>query len=136
MLAKFLKSSIIISHMSVGVARVYLDARKPEVIVPEQFKHLHNLVLDLSFNFAEDFPVTTNEDGIHAVLSFNRTPATVFLPWDAIWAAHRLGETPPRAFPESVPPEAWKEDSVVDLEALDGMGETSPPRTGHLKLVN
>jgi len=84
---------------------VHLDPRKPEVVVPPDFKQQSQLVLQVGLNLAipiRDLEVT--DEAISGTLSFSRTPFWCFVPWAAVFAL--AGEDGRGlVWPEDVPPE-------------------------------
>jgi stringent starvation protein B len=68
-----------------GLVMVHLDARHASVRVPEHLKDDAGLRLNIAYGF--NLPaLEIGEDGIYAVLSFNRQPCPCELPWEAVFA--------------------------------------------------
>lgn len=68
-----------------GPAMLHLDARRPGVLVPAQFREDFQLRLNVSWRF--DPPdLSINDWGVRETLSFSRTPYKVAVPWSAIYA--------------------------------------------------
>jgi len=91
--------------LDAGLVMLHLDPRAAEVIVPPQFKGDPVLRLNLAWGF--NLPaLEVGDDGVYAVLSFNRQNFGCTLPWACIFAM-----TAPDAghegvvWPESVPAE-------------------------------
>ena len=76
-----------------GDAMVCLDARLPEVDVPES--HKNNSSLNLIFNLNFKRPVEITEEGVFASLAFNGRPHKCVLPFNAVWAIYCLLYTSP-----------------------------------------
>ncbi|MGI5863807.1 MAG: ClpXP protease specificity-enhancing factor SspB [Myxococcales bacterium] len=68
-----------------GVVMLHLDARRPGVVVPEQFRQDFQLRLNFSYRF--DPPdLTVGEWGVRETLSFRSQRFKVAIPWSAIFA--------------------------------------------------
>ena len=121
-------------------ARVHLDARKAEVVLPKHLSHSSHLCLDYSYGFTPPIPdLALDERGIVATLSFSRVAQTTFVPWSAVFC---IVDFSGRGM-------VWEEDVPAELKgALTAVAipepaatPTPPPppakkeRPSHLKLV-
>ncbi len=83
------KKTRLLAALEQGQAQLHLDARRPGVMVPEQFRTEAHLVLNVSYRF--DPPdLTVNDWGVRQTLSFNRKRFAVGLPWSSIYAVASL----------------------------------------------
>lgn len=65
---------------------VHLDSRKDRVLVPKNLRQ-PQLALHLGLNLPVPIKdLMIDDKGWHATLSFDRSPFTVFVPWDAVFA--------------------------------------------------
>ncbi len=88
-----------------GSVFIHLDPRVQGVVVPPYFARQPQLVLQIGLDMAVPIPdLRVDEEGIYGTLSFNRSPFTVTLPWDAVFA---LADDQGRAmvWPDSLPDE-------------------------------
>ena len=126
---------------------IHLDPRRAGVVVPKWFTGQPQLVLQVGLNMPIPIPdLKVEEGGISCTLSFNRSPFWCRLPWSAIYAL--VGEDGlGMVWPDDVPPEvalqmqkqpqqgaapkpAPAKRPRAKLAAVDGEGESSPPRRG------
>ena len=103
------KYDFLIHLLSEGDAMVCLDARNPNVDVPNTHKDNSALSLVFNLNFRRPFDVT--EDGIFATLAFGGRPHKCVIPFDAVWAIHE---------PESKKGQVWEESFPKDLKLQVG----------------
>lgn len=93
---------------------MHLDPRMPGVVVPAWLSNQAQLVLQVGLDMP--IPITdlkVDDEGISGTLSFNRTPFTCIIGWDAVFALS--GEDGQgMVWPESMPPEITAE---VEREA-------------------
>jgi stringent starvation protein B len=87
-----------------------LDARLPEVDVPENQKGNSSLNLIFNLNFRR--PFTVNEDAISATLAFNGRPHECLLPFEAVWAIYD---------PDMKNGQVWEESVPTDMNLADHM---------------
>ena len=80
------KYDILVQLLSEGDAMVCLDARHPEVDVPNT--HKDNPALSLVFNLNFRRPFDVQETGIFATLAFGGRPHKCIIPFEAVWAIH------------------------------------------------
>jgi stringent starvation protein B len=65
---------------------LHLDARRPGVIVPAQLRNDAHLVLQYGHDLPIPIPDLVVDDyGVHATLSFSRTPHPTVVPWSAVY---------------------------------------------------
>ena len=116
------KYDILVQLLSEGDAMVCLDARHPEVDVPNT--HKANPALSLVFNLNFRRPFDVQETGIFATLSFGGRPHKCVIPFEAVWAIHE---------PESKKGQVWEESFPKDLKLQVGANvkeaslESEPP---------
>ena len=103
------KYDILVQLLSEGDAMVCLDARHPEVDVPNT--HKDNPALSLVFNLNFRRPLDVQETGIFATLSFGGRPQKCIIPFEAVWAIHE---------PESKKGQVWEESFPKDLKLQVG----------------
>ena len=121
-----------------GDAMVCLDARHPEVDVPES--HKNNSSLNLVFNLNFKRPIEITEDGIFATLAFNGRPYKCTLPYDAVWAIYDPKMKNGQVWDESIPEDMNLADQVIEtkknpLKSMkpSGKPQTKEPKTGEAK---
>lgn len=137
------KKAILEEFLSHGTTRVVVNGTHPLTKLPEYLLEDYDVHLDLSYDFGIHFPMSLEDDGIRAVLSFNRSSFPCFIPWDALWLARVQEGSQLRMilFPESVPSAIQRQVEAArrqtPLKVIEGgtEEEISPPRTGHLRLV-
>ena len=116
------KYDILVQLLSEGDAMVCLDARHPEVDVPNT--HKGNPALSLVFNLNFRRPFDVQETGIFATLSFGGRPHKCVIPFEAVWAIHE---------PESKKGQVWEGSFPKDLKLQVGANvkeaslESEPP---------
>ncbi len=70
-----------------GSMFIHLDPRVEGVMVPKWLKRQPQLVLQLGLDMAIPIPdLRVDEHGVYGTLSFNRSPFTCLVPWEAIFA--------------------------------------------------
>jgi len=90
---------------------VCLDARLPEVDVPENQKDNSSLNLIFNLNFRRPFDV--NEDAISATLAFNGRPHECRIPFEAVWAIYDPNMTNGQVWEESLPEDMNMADHIM-----------------------
>ena len=103
------KYDILVQFLSEGDAMVCLDARHPEVDVPNT--HKDNPALSLVFNLNFRRPFDVQETGIFATLAFGGRPHKCVIPFEAVWAIHE---------PESKKGQVWEASFPKDLKLQVG----------------
>ncbi len=140
-----------------GSVFVHLDPRMETVAVPQSYRSEPQLVLQIGF----DMPVPISDlevdsEGVYGTLSFNRTPFTCQVPWEAVFALagddgrgmvwpdsmpHEITEEIEREAGREPPPVVEERPSLRVLPAVDEREArpSSPPRPGerpsYLKVV-
>ena len=104
-----------------GDAMVCLDARLPEVDVPQNQKSNSSLNLVFNLNFRR--PIDINEDAISATLAFNGRPYKCYLPFEAVWAIYDPNMKNGQVWEESIPP-----DMNLAGQIVSGITEQSKPK--------
>ncbi len=98
------KKSRLLGALEQGLTQVHLDARRPGVIVPDEFKVEHHLRLNLSYRF--DPPdLSVSDWGARQTLSFGGRRFTVGIPWSAVYAVASLVTQDLWMFPDDMPDE-------------------------------
>lgn len=97
------KYDFLLFLLETGDAMVCLDARLPEVDVPQNQKSNSSLNLIFNLNFRR--PIEIKEDAISATLAFNGRPHKCFLPFEAVWAIYDSNMKNGQVWEESVPPD-------------------------------
>jgi len=70
-----------------GSVFVHLDPRVDGVVVPSYLRKQPQLVLQVGLDMPIPIPdLRVDDDGVFGTLSFNRSPFTVLVPWDAVYA--------------------------------------------------
>ena len=103
------KYYILVQLLSEGDAMVCLDARHPEVDVPNTHEDNPSLSLVFNLNFRRPFDV--QETGIFATLAFGGRPHKCVIPFEAVWAIHE---------PESKKGQVWEGSFPKDLKLQVG----------------
>jgi len=140
-----------------GSVFVHLDPRMDTVAVPQWYRSEPQLVLQIGF----DMPVPIRDlevdsDGVYGTLSFNRTPFTCEVPWEAVFALagddgrgmvwpdsmpHEISEEIEREAGREPPPVVEERPSLRVLPAVEESESrpSSPPKPGerpsYLKVV-
>lgn len=152
------KKTRLLTALESGMAQLHLDARRPGVIVPDQFKGDFHLRLNHSYRF--DPPdLSINEWGVRQTLSFGGSRFTVGIPWSAIYAVAALTTEELWMFPDDMPlelvqaatekaklpvepppegevtPRAVLREVVASAPQEEPPQEPTPPKRGHLRLV-
>jgi stringent starvation protein B len=125
------KYDFLVQLLSEGDAMVCLDARNPEVDVPNS--HKNNSSLSLVFNMKFRRPFDVQESGIFATLSFGGRPYKCVIPFEAVWAIHE---------PESRKGQVWEASFPKDIKLQFGASnvevaspESKPSSTNQAKLA-
>ena len=104
------KYDILLYLLETGDAMVCLDARLPEVDVPENQKDNSSLSLIFNLNFRR--PFTVNENAISATLAFSGRPHECLIPLEAVWAIYD---------PDMKNGQVWEESIPTDMNLADHM---------------
>ena len=98
------KKDRVLEALEQGMTQLHLDARRPGVLVPEQFRQEHHLVLNVSYRF--DPPdLSVSEWGVRQTLSFGGSRFTVGVPWSSLYAVASLTTREFWMFPDDMPQE-------------------------------
>ena len=133
------KYDFLLFLLEAGDAMVCLDARLPEVDVPQNQKSNSSLNLVFNLNFRR--PIEINEDTISATLAFNGRPYKCWLPFEAVWAIYDPDMKNGQVWEESIPSDMNLADQIVSgiteqpktekkIKAVKPGGKTSP-KTGN-----
>src|SRR5258708_18038883 len=78
------KKQVLLAYLERGVAMLHLDARRPGVSVPVQYRSEAHLRLNLSYRYG--IPDLGVDDArVQATLSFGGRPSKCVMPWEAIF---------------------------------------------------
>jgi len=139
------KKQTLLSYLQRGVAMVHLDARRPGVIVPQQYAGDAHLRLNVSYRYAiPDFEI--DDSRVQATLSFGGQQFRCIMPWTAIFAVTSNASGDGQVWPEDLPVEvvqtmAEGETARQPLAAVKeepDLTQEPPKKTGgrpHLRLV-
>jgi stringent starvation protein B len=107
-----------------GMVMIVLDSRIEEVVVPEEFKNIPDLRLNLSWNFG--LPMKINDHGIFTTLTFSGKKFDCIIPWNAIFVVvpHRNGK--PIYFPESTPLDILIAEETPEKPKLEVVSNSNP----------
>lgn len=123
------KKSRLLGSLEQGLTQVHLDARRPGVIVPEEFKTEHHLRLNLSYRFSPP-DLSVSDWGARQTLSFGGRRFTVGIPWSAVYAVASLVTQDLWMFPDDMPAELVEAATEkVRLPLTDEAAEPEGPRT-------
>ena len=102
-----------------GVVMVHLDPRIQGVVVPPQFAQEAALRLNVAYAFKlPAFEIS--DDGVYAILSFNRQNFGCTIPWRAVYAL-----TLPDESHEGM---VWPDSMPLELKANEGSAEPAAAR--------
>lgn len=85
------KREAFVALLKEGWTSLYLDARRPGVIVPAHLRGEPHLVLQYGYDLPIPIPdLEVDDAGVRATLSFSQTPHRTVVPWSAVYviAAH------------------------------------------------
>ncbi len=149
------KKQHLLSALDRGMAMVHLDARRPGVVVPAEFRTESHLRLNLSYRF-QPSDLSVGEWGLRSTLSFSGSRFTVAIPWSAVLAITSHCSQEFWTFPDDMPPELTRSAAgmrpgrvtlevptaslrAVPVEAAgaeEGASQEAEPRSwGHLRVV-
>jgi stringent starvation protein B len=101
------KKQTLLAYLQRGVSMLHLDARRPGVVVPEQYATEAHLRLNLSYRYAiPDLEVS--DERVQATLSFAGQHFQCQLPWESIFGitSHASGDG--QVWPEDLPVEVMQ----------------------------
>lgn len=141
------KRQLLQDALNHGMLKLMVDARDPDVQLPEELRSHFAVSLSLSLKFG--IPVQLEEDAIRSPLSFNGKPFNCVLPWKAIWQAVQgenvwwFPDAMPNEIVDTFMSEVKKQEEAktaaspsVKFQVFVTIApELSPPKTGHLSIV-
>src|SRR5260221_2837684 len=102
------KRQVLLAYLESGVAMVHLDARRPGVSVPQQYRNEAHLRLNLSYRYG--IPDLVIDDArVQATLSFGGRSFQCVLPWQAIFGITSQESGDGQVWPEDLPVEVTAE---------------------------
>ncbi|MEC7525888.1 MAG: ClpXP protease specificity-enhancing factor SspB [Myxococcota bacterium] len=119
-----------------GSVLVHLDPRTRGVVVPPWLAKQPQLVLQVGLDLPVPIPdLRVDDEGVFGTLSFNRSPFTCSVPWDAVFAL--FGEDGMgMVWPEDLPTEIADEvQQAIDksagpkLRSIEGGAGDEPPKS-------
>ena len=124
------KKQHLLSALDRGMAMVHLDARRPGVVVPPEFRSESHLRLNLSYRF-QPSDLSVGEWGLRSTLSFSGSRFTVAIPWSAVFAITSHCSHEFWMFPDDMPPELTRSSPGTRPGRV-----TLEPRTAPLREVS
>lgn len=101
------KKDVLDELLARGSARIFLDPRRPGVIVPKSFANQAELVLRVGYSLKPAIvDLHVDDDAVSCTLSFNRTPCWCKLPWSAVFAVVSDVGSRGVVWPDDVPMES------------------------------
>jgi hypothetical protein len=95
---------------------VHFDPRFETAVVPPQFKKQSSTVFQIGYGMPVPIPdLVLTDKGIHATLTFKRSPFTCFIPWESVYALineESRGVTFEDAFPPEVKHEMAQDEAI------------------------
>jgi stringent starvation protein B len=80
------KHKVFVDLLRKGRPSLYLDARRPGVIVPAHLRGEPHLVLQYGYDLPIPIPdLEVDEHGVRATLSFSKSPQRTVIPWSAVY---------------------------------------------------
>ena len=106
-----------------GSMFVHLDPRRDDVMVPAWLTNQAQLVLQVGLDMPVPIPdLRVDDAGVFGTLSFNRTPFTCAVPWDAVFAVvgdDGRGMVWPESMPAEIAQEVEREAKRAGVSDLD-----------------
>ncbi len=132
------KKQRLLQALDRGITQIHLDARRPGVLVPEQYRGNHHLALNLSYRY-EPPDLTVTDWGIRETLSFSGRRFTVGVPWSAVYAVLSVVTQEVFMFAEDMPEElmegATERIGRADLHPAKAPPAEPAPRRAVLREV-
>lgn len=101
------KKDVLEAFLGNGSARVFVDPRRPDVIVPKWYLKQPELVLRVGHTLSPPIPdLLVTDEAVSCTLSFNRAPFWCKLPWSAVFAVVSDVDGRGVVWPEDVPIES------------------------------
>lgn len=125
----------VLDMLSHGPMMITVDARHPDVDVPEHLR-VPSLALLVAYNQHLRKPLLDLEvdaSGIRCVMSFSNSPYRIVIPWSRVWRAN--SDRRSVLWGERVPAEIVGREKPGVLFANSPAPTPTPPRPTHLKLV-
>ena len=98
------KKETLLSYLARGIAMLHLDARRPGVVVPQQYAGDAHLRLNLSYRYSiPDLEIS--DEFVQATLSFGGRTFRCLLPWGSIFGITSNGTGDGQVWPEDLPVE-------------------------------
>ena len=120
-----------------GPVLVHIDARRPEVSVPQRFREDASLVLRFGYSLSPPIKdLGIDDGGLSGTLTFGGSPFHVVLPWTAVYAAMVEGEQRGTVWPEDVPEDVLAGTAEAAAAVPAPEQPDAPKRATHLKLVD
>ncbi len=127
------KKDVMLALLEKAEARVHLDARHPGVVLPPRLIGERHLMLDYAYGFSPPIPdLLIDDQGIHATLSFSRTPTRTFVPWEAVYLITDFDGNG-AVWHEDVPPDVLAALEKPQPAKVENTAKKERP--SHLKLV-
>ena len=124
------KKQHLLSALDRGMVMVHLDARRPGVVVPPEFRTESHLRLNLSWKF-DPSDLSVGEWGLRSTLRFSGNRFTVAIPWCAVFGITSHASHEFWMFPDDMPPELTR-----SLSAAKPSRVTLEPRSAPLREVS
>lgn len=120
------KKDVALKFLEVSLISIFLDPRGENVRVPDQFKKLPQLRLDVGLNMAVPInDLAFDDTGFSCTLSFNRTPFWCSVPWTHVFAI--MGdEDRAVVWPDEVPPEVQQGSRMKEVESKPSEPNQAP----------
>ena len=121
------KKQHLLQALGLGMVMVHLDARRPGVVVPPEFRTESHLRLNLSYRFHPP-DLSVGEWGIRSTLRFSGKRFTVAIPWSAVFAIISHSSQEFWTFPEDMPPELTRSSAGSRPRHINGDVGPAPLR--------
>ena len=108
------KKQHLLAALDRGMVMVHLDARRPGVVVPAEFRTESHLRLNLSYRF-EPSDLSVGEWGLRSTLRFSGNRFTVAIPWCAVFGITSHASHEFWMCPDDMPPELTRSSPVKPL---------------------
>jgi stringent starvation protein B len=132
------KQNLVKQSLELGITQVIVNTTLPGVKLPDHLIGEKAILLNLSWKFGTYLEIL--DHGIYADLSFNKQTYSCVIPWSCLFAIRNITGNF-IVFREGAPIDDLPVELLGEpghrLTVVSGGGdEPSPPRTGHLKLLN
>src|ERR1700694_1944230 len=125
------KRHVLLAFLERGVAMLHLDARRPGVSGPQQFRDEAHLRLNLSYRYGIP-DLVVDDVHVQATLSFGGRSFQCQMPWEAVFGITSQGGVG-QVWPEDLPVEvtAERDEALQPVEprrpALSAVESDAPP---------